>query len=191
MCKNSGRIRERLRRVFPIFAVLLSSPVALVAQDAERPISVVGHFSNMRLTEEHAYGYSVELWRQGDLLLGFFLASEGLQGDTPTGLLGDLKHDAKTGALSFRARLSIGVVYSQEHDGVPSRDVFEFAGILGKHRLAGTLQRLDALCPRDPPRTEKVVLLRSKSNDELEPYKSLADWRKSADEILKFRGPKW
>lgn len=174
-----------------IAAALLLLPAALVGQVTESPVSVVGHFTNMRFTEEHAYGCAVELWRQGNALVGLFLASEGLQGDTPTGLLEDVRFDTKTGRLSFRTRLTIGVVYSKEHDGVPSLDVFEFSGVLGKNRLTGTLKRLDGLSPHDPPKIKKISLTRSQSNEGMEPFKSLDDWKKAADEILKFRGPKW
>ena len=45
-------------------------------------VNAVGAFSNMRYTEEHAYGYIVELWRAEDCLFGLFLSSSGLMGDT-------------------------------------------------------------------------------------------------------------
>jgi hypothetical protein len=191
MHNRAGRIRKYAHLVGSIAAVLLMLPTAFAGQDSEPPVSVIGYFSNMRFTEEHAYGYSVELWRRRDTFLGLFFASEGLQGDTPTGLLEDVKFDTKTGELSFRAKLSIGVVYSKEHDGVPSRDLFVFAGVLTKNRLAGTLKRLDGLRPQAAPRIEKLALTRSKSNQGMEPFKSLDDWKKAVKEILKFRGPKW
>ena len=51
-------------------------------------IAEVGAFSNMRYTDEHAYGYTVMLWRAGDCLFGLFESSRGLAGDTPIGELG-------------------------------------------------------------------------------------------------------
>ena len=192
MRKTAGHFWKHARLVGSIAAALLMLPTAFTGQDIEPPVSVIGYFSNMRFTEEHAYGYSVELWRQsGDTLLGLFFSSEGLQGDTPTGLLEDVKFDMKTGKLSFRAKLSTGVVFSKEHDSVPSRDVFEFSGTLGKDRLAGTLKRLDGLRPQDAPRIETIALTRSKSNQGMQPFESLDDWKKAAEEILRFRGPKW
>jgi hypothetical protein len=47
-------------------------------------IHPLGAFSNMRFTEEHAYGYRVDLWWAGPCRFGLFEASEGLSGDTPT-----------------------------------------------------------------------------------------------------------
>src|SRR5438046_1449435 len=81
------------------------------AQSSTASIAFVGEFSNMRFTDEHAYGYGVELWRQGDTLFGLFSASEGLAGDTPTGMLEDVKFDSRTRKLSFKAKLTIGAAY--------------------------------------------------------------------------------
>src|SRR6059036_1337382 len=93
-------------------AALLACPNANITDSAS--IRVVGAFSNMRYTEEHAYGYTVDLWRAGDCLFGFLLASEGLAGDTPTGLLEEVQYNERTGALSFRARLSTGLFSDRE-----------------------------------------------------------------------------
>jgi len=191
MHKGTVRFWKNAQLVGGIGAALLMLPAAFTGQDSAPPVSVIGYFSNMRFTEEHAYGYSVELWGRDDTLLGLFFASEGLQGDTPTGLLEDVKFDTRTGKLSFRAKLSMGVVYSKDHNGVPSRDVFEFSGVLGENRLTGSLKRLDGLSPQAAPKIEKIILLQSKSNEGMEPFQSLEDWKKFADEILKFRGPKW
>lgn len=191
MRKTAGHFWKHAQLVGSIGAALLMLPAALMGQTAEPPVSVIGHFTNMRFTEEHAYGYAVDLWRRGDTLLGLFLASEGLQGDTPTGLLEDVKFETKTGQLSFHTKLSIGLVYSKEHNGAPSRDIFEFSGVLGTNRLTGTLKRLDGLSPQGAPKIEQIALTRSKSNEGIEPFKSLDDWKKAAEEILKYRGPKW
>src|SRR5689334_12968176 len=93
-------------------------------------ISVVGEFSNMRFTGEHAYGYSVQVWRAGGQLVGLFLASEGLAGDTPAGILENVTFDTRTGALSFRAKLSIGSDVQANGSQAPSWDLFEFTGKL-------------------------------------------------------------
>jgi hypothetical protein len=58
----------------------------------------VGEFSNVRYTAEHAYGYAVQLWRDGDRLIGLLMVSEGLQGDTPTGMLENVRFNSRTGA---------------------------------------------------------------------------------------------
>src|ERR1700687_2901591 len=122
----------RARLLLPMLPV-----IAVAFAQVPRPITFVGEFSNMRYTEEHAYGYSVQLWREGATVFGLFLASEGLAGDTPTGLLDDLKYDSRSGRLSFRAKLTMGLDARQQ----PSHDLFEFDGKLNTRAVSGVLKR--------------------------------------------------
>src|SRR2546425_9747656 len=71
------------------------------------PIRYIGAFTNVRYTAEHAYGYTVQLWRQGDGLIGLLLDAQGSQADVPTGLLEEVRFDPARGTLSFKAKLSI------------------------------------------------------------------------------------
>lgn len=195
MCPLHARnmVRDRSHRALTILiAIVAGAAGAAFAQKTGKPaIAVQGRFTNMRYTDEHAYGYSVELWRGEMAMMGLFLTSEGLQGDNPAGLLEKVSFDANTGALSFEARLSTGVVYSKEHDGVPSRDLFRFTGVLKGRQLRGRLERLDMLDPQPSPKTEQIVLRREGSASGMTAYESYAEWKKAMDEILKFRGPKW
>jgi len=172
--------------------MLLAALVTLVsvapAQSAAGPVTVVGEFANMRFTQEHAYGYSVQIWRQADTLFGLFMASEGLQGDTPTGLLDGIKFDPQTGALTFTTRLTIGVAYLGDTP-VPSRDLFEFRGMLQRLTLIGTLTRWDKLHPAAEPTIERVRLQKQPSTLMIQPA-SYDAWQR-ADGILGRRGPKW
>jgi hypothetical protein len=176
--------------------------IPALAQDPNRLLRTVGEFSNMRFTEEHAYGYAVDLWRDGDSMLGLFLASEGLQGDTPTGMLENVKFNPRTGALSFTAKLTTGVTLLPGGTQEPSRDLLEFSGTLqvGVIRLGaasfvdgvltGTLKRSD---PRQParPASSEAVQLKLQPQADLLSANSYAGWKRQADEILKRRGPKW
>lgn len=174
-----------------VLLIALAQPISVsFAQSPEAPLTIVGEFSNMRFTEEHAYGNSVQLWQQGDKLFGFFEASEGLAGDTPAGLLEGVQFDPRTGALSFKAKLTMGVVLMQPGRQEPSRDLFEFRGTLGKDVLTGTLTQRDMLRPQATPVTSQVRL-RKQSSDSMIKARTYAEWKKSADEILKFRGPRW
>src|SRR5437879_10467002 len=114
------------------FLALLSTAAALpaFAQELNRPIRAIGEFSDMRYTEEHAYGYAVELWRDGDSVIGLLLVSEGLQGDTPTGILENIRFDSRTGALSFTVKLATGATILSGGGQEPSRNLFEFSGTL-------------------------------------------------------------
>ena len=159
------------------------------AQDPGRPIRALGEFSNVRYTEEHAYGYAVELWRDGDSAIGLFLASAGLQGDTPTGLMENVKMDWRTGALSFTARLTTGAIVSGGRQE-PSRDLFEFSGTLNAAALTGTLRRSD---PRQSvrPASREHVRLQLQPQAPMLSAASYAEWKRQVDEILKRRGPRW
>jgi len=180
----------------------LAFTISAAAQDPNRPLRAVGEFSNLRFTEEHAYGYMVDLWRDGDSIVGLFLASEGLQGDTPTGMIENVRFNPRTGALSFTARLTTGVTLLPGGGREPSRDLFEFSGTLkvGEMHLAaasfvdgvltGTLKRSDARQPARPASRE-TVQLKMQPQADLLPGDSYAEWKRQADEILKRRGPKW
>ena len=169
----------------------LAQPAArALAQSPAAPLSVIGEFSSMKFTEEHAYGYTVQLWQQGHQVFGFFESSEGLAGDTPIGILDEVQFDPRSGSLSFKAKLTIGVVLLAQGRQEPSRDLFEFRGTLERAALVGTIRHWDMLRPRAKPVTSQVRLRRQSGENMLE-TRSYAEWEKSADEILKFRGPKW
>jgi hypothetical protein len=124
-----------------LLLALLSTTRSASGQDPDRPIRSMGEFSNMRFTEDHAYGYEVELWRDRESVIGLFFASEGPQGDTPTGLIENVKFNPRTGAISFTAKLTIGVNILSGGRQEPSRDLFEFSGVLSATRLTGMLKR--------------------------------------------------
>ncbi|TBR19157.1 hypothetical protein EPO15_14525 [bacterium] len=158
----------------------------------KQPITFLGTFSNMRYTEEHQYGYAVELWQAGDVLFGHFLASDGLAGDTPLGLMENLEYTPATGVLSFSAKLTSGTHLCKKHKGVPSRDLFRFAGRLMGKRILGTVRELDGLHDNQPTRTEKVELKREKpEGEDLPSPKKYGEWKEESDLLLKARGPKW
>jgi hypothetical protein len=152
----------------------------------------LGVFTNMRFTTEHQYGYSVELWQERDRLFGLLLVSEGLSGDTPTGLLEDVVFNPKTGRLTFSARLSTGSTFNKNNEQVPTRDAYRFNGTLKGLKLTGVLEHTDALARTTTSTKKNLSLRRSKSESEsMIEASSYDEWKKEADEILKLRGPKW
>jgi len=132
------------------------------------------------------------LWREGTDLFGLFSYAEGLMGDTPTGLLEDVKYDPASGIIAFRSRLTTGRHFCKVHNNVPSRDVFTFQGKLTNSSLAGVLKRSDALHPENIPKEEKVSLKKMVGEAWDQPsYDSRAGWEAAVNQILKLRGPKW
>ena len=156
----------------------------------------------MRYTEEHAYGYAVQLWRDGDSMIGLFLASEGLQGDTPTGILENVKFNrARARCRSLRSSPP-GSPFFPAACRSRREDLFEFSGTLKAGEihvaaatfvdggLTGTLKRSD---PRQASRpvSREHVELKFRREADLFPSASYAEWKRQADEILKRRGPQW
>lgn len=174
-----------------LFAILLVSR-PLFAESSSIQISSVGAYTNMRHTEEHSYGYTVELWRQDKQILGFILASNGLSGDTPTGLLEDVKYEPESGKLSFVSRLTTGIIYNDRlKKWIPSQDIFKFKGTLNKDSLIGIIEISDALSGTEQPDREEIKLLFSaEETQQLKTFSKYEDWEKMAKDILKFRGPK-
>jgi len=151
----------------------------------------LGEFSNVKYTKAHAYGVTVELWQTGGSVFGLFDFAEGLEGDTPTGLLENVELDAGGGRISFKAKLSLGMHYCARHPkGILSRDLFEFNGRLTQDRLAGTLVHTDALHADQEHSSRKIALDRKTARPLPEPA-SYQEWRRWADAIVKRRGPRW
>ncbi len=177
-------------RLTLVLALLFSQTLQSNAESLG--FTTVGSFSNMRFTEEHQYGSEIQLWEDGADLTGFFFHSEGLMGDTPTGLLENIAYDRKTGKFSFTARLTMGQHFCKIHKDVPSRDLFSFHGKISSSSISGVLKRSDALHPDNPPTEEKVVLKEMDSRTANQSsYSSRADWEAFSKEILNFRGPRW
>jgi hypothetical protein len=159
----------------------------------EAKVDVVGAFSNTRYTEEHAYGYEVKLWRAGNCLFGLFESSDGLAGDTPIGVLAAVKHDRRTGTLSFTAKLTtgeVGVPGSSRFE--PARDLFSFTGVLRTTRLEGVVTHALRNSPDLRPTTTKAVLrARRGPLDLMRGPKTYGEWRDAWQPALQYRGPKW
>jgi hypothetical protein len=129
----------------------------------------------------------VELWRDGHSAIGLFLVSEGLQGDSPTGMLEKVRFDSRTGALSFTATLTTGLAVPSGGRQEASRDLFEFSGTWKATVLTGTLKRTDLRQPLHSGSQERVQLKIQPQAARL-PAACYAEWKRQVDEILKYRG---
>ena len=112
-------------------------------------------------------------------MFGLFLASEGLAGDTPAGLLDHLKYDARSGKLSFKAKLTMGVDARQQ----PTHDLFEFDGTLSARAVSGVLKPAAA--------SDRINLRKLQPDAALPQPRTYDEWQRQTDEILRRRGPKW
>lgn len=175
------------KRVFVVFVGLF-----LAGRVHAEPVGV---YSNIVYTQDQAQGYAVHLWRDNDLYYGLLYRAAGLASDIPVGLLEGLRVTPDTKTLSFKARLSVGLVTVSGEDWVPSRDVYQFQGTLFPDQITGDMMHADMLNPNRPGVHETVTLYRSKKKEETEMMKEAPDgykaWNLWADKILQARGPKW
>lgn len=181
----------------PGFKRILACGVLLLLTQAQATpqsrVRVLGAFSGVKHTHDDAFGYVVKLWKEGDQIFGLFLVYTGAPYDPPTGILEDVKFDPRTGRLSFSARVSTGLTYSQEYRGVPARDRFKFAGVLTRRQLRGNLSHTNELFPERPATAKRIRLRWSAFQTDVmrPPPPTHAAWKTFADEILRRSGPKW
>jgi hypothetical protein len=157
-------------------AVILSACLmayGMAARDAQvsadtAPVVVVGGFSNVRYTAEHAYGQEVELWRQGKRLLGLFMYTEGPQADFHTGLLENVSFDSATGRLSFDA-------YASQ---------FHFEGKLETNAVRRLLKQMHPIDGRQVAANQIVLRRSRKLSDGMRQYTSGDEWTRHAAEVL-------
>ena len=187
-----------IERILVSLVVLLSvaQPYGATSadqRDDQESVHYVGTFSNMEFTEEHAYGSQLELWKCENEFIGLFMYSEGLAGDTPTGLLENVQYNPQAKGLTFDAKLTTGVRYRGPGKEEPTHDLFVFSGKLKDNSVEGVLKRFDKLENTHQPLIEKVVLKKMSEGDLAETFKikTLHDWRSYSQMILKHRGPKW
>jgi hypothetical protein len=180
-----------MKMMSPLIALLFLTIFGTVhAQTkSELPVKPLGTFMRVKSDDgEHAYGYDVALWKQGSKIYGLISAHAGLIGDPPAGLLENVRFDPRTKKLSFTAKLSLGV----DGDNVPSHDIFVFEGMLTATRLAGNLLVKNEQCGKACTERKIINLPRSKEwSSSMDSFKTYAEWKKDADEILAFRGPGW
>ena len=150
-----------------VFVAALLSSAAVQSQD-DVPADVVdyvGTFSQFRETGEHVYGYQLELWRDGDEMVGLWSRADGRPADFPTVSITGVRWNRSTGSLRFTVRWC--------------GETATFRGILKGREIAGEVVARGA-------RT-KVRLRRS--DFEQAPVRR-AEWKSRVDQVLKRLGPR-
>jgi hypothetical protein len=174
--------------LFPcLFAVVL-----MPQHKPEVAIASIGCFLNLQRGGEHDSGYSVRLWFQGDQIIGLLDYHRGLAGDPPMGILTDIRYDALTGKISFKAKLTSGLHSCRIHKNVPSHDMLSFKGFLKPDGLAGNIHLEDRL--DSPPAVvddrENFVMLRA-VDCLTKDYANYNAWWKEWQAVYNARGAKW
>jgi len=168
------------------FAILVTATKA----PALEPFRFIGEFSDVRHTAEHAYGYTVQLWQEGNQVFGLFSDASGPAEDLPAGLLENVQFNPSTRRFSFSARLSIGVIYLGQGKQEPTHDYFSFKGSLNGNLISGVLTHVDRLQPRSEPSTKRLRLQKT-NNPAMIESNHYGDWKQRAEQLLSTRGPKW
>jgi hypothetical protein len=155
---------------------------------SERPLE----WADVKISQgedPHAYGINIQLFKHDASWSGFISEFVGSGFDPPSGRLNDLQVDENAGAISFSAKLSVGVVQLPGNkEWTPAKNLYEFKGSINKDSISGSLIRKridDAISPQN----ENVVLKR-KDPDANATGVSYEQWNKTWEQILKARGPK-
>ena len=142
--------------------------------------------------DPHASGIEIEMWRKGGQLFGFLSEYNGPASDPPAGKLESIRWDETSGAISFTAKLSVGVTPAAAGSAwVPSKNLYEFNGTIEKKGITGTLRRSFVNDDGSSTAYDESVTLAPKRADGATAGESFEDWTKRWNEALKTRGPKW
>lgn len=187
---------ERVRTIgFLLSLACLSVPDAIGGQAGVAParaseVIVVGTFANNDQGDPAQVPCIIELYRVDSKLFGMLYAAV-VNEDMPAGLLEDVRYNSQTGEMSFRSRLTIGVVVMNGKT-VPTEDLVEFSGTLTQTSLSGTAIWTRHDLPTLSPRQERVGLRYSaRLSDQMLHSKSYAEFAILSGRVLQARGPKW
>lgn len=175
------------------YAVCVVGPSQIAFSQAAQKVRVLGNYSNVKPVGDDAFGYSLQLWKEGNRIFGLFAVYTGAPADPPVGILENVQFDPHTRQLSFSARLSTGVRYIGPDSRSPTRDRFSFSGVLTAKEVTGTLIQTDELVPQNRPTSSRIRLRWSSSLTQVltPPPATYSEWKSWADEILRRRGPRW
>lgn len=154
-----------------------------------------GSWSNVEVSESedtHASGFKLTLWRYKGKLVGYLSQYVGPVSDPPIGRIQNLELNEDTGAISFTAKMTLGVVYSaEEKKWVPSKDLYSFAGEMKKDRIVGTFDNHVKKGEKKGTVKEEVTLKGGLGTDEFWDSKTYEEWKEFYAPIVKYRGPRW
>lgn len=172
-----------------VFVLLCAMLQPATANDAA--VVPFGVYSNLGATEtDHCYGYHMKLWKHAQSLVGFLYHSEAMCGDTPVGILDNVRFEGdegRSGNLAFTARIFVGCVLDAGGDCNPVTDTFRFKGKLSASELTGAMTRT---ADTDGEILEsEAVRLERRDDTVLRAYASHAEWRREQDVVFR-RAPK-
>lgn len=133
-------------------------------------VEYLGRFSNQKtylVTDDpHLEGYSVSLYRQGEVVFGNFCRAAGIEVPCSPiqGVALNKKHE-----LKFRVKMHVGTVRKQ-----PAYDLIEFEGKIGNKNLFGKISTFKSYLPDAPINVERVRL--ALKGDQEKSISSYEEW---------------
>jgi hypothetical protein len=173
-------------RRFAVIGAFVALAAICAAQGRYRRIRAIGEFSNVRTTGEHAYGYSVQLWRVDNSVDGLLMIYAREAGDPPTAMLDGVSFKPRTGALSFTVKMTTGCDVLPGLKLKPARESFEFSGVLIDDILKGKISRRDLDRSESSPTVQEVELAR-RPDAALLQAGSYSEWKDKAEEMARTR----
>jgi hypothetical protein len=165
-------------------------PLPAPSPKNDAPVTVLGVYSNRAGDGEHAWGYTVELWKHEDKIVGMIFGTNDLMldGNPPTGLLENVRYDPKTGRISFSAKLSL----TWHSDNTGSHDLYLFDGILTPVQMKGVISvREETDCENCGENINVVLPRKREPIVEQEAFKNIEEWQGYFEFIVGRRGAAW
>lgn len=176
---RTGRLRDIEMSLFIFLVSFCFSAVSCNSTAGE--VVSIGYYSSLKATDDEdphtIEGYSVSLYKSGDLVFGSMAVATGSL-EPAQGRLYDVEFDHATRKLSFKSRMSSGQETdpSGSREGRPSREQFEFSGRLSAARLTGTMVIKNGYALNKPGERQRISLKRGEHNS---PPASVEKWRSS------------
>ena len=196
-------VRNTCSKMMPLIYLsilaLFASSIYVPATSTTRKdgFEYFGSWSNVTVSQgedPHAYGYTLQLWKNNGKPVGFLSEYVGPGFDPPIGPLQDVTLDTNTGKITFTAKMTTGLVFSPAHkDGTPAKSLYIFTGTLREGDVSGALEMQDRLDGGASTQTQ-VLLKRDNeqiSNTSFWAQKTFQEWEEYYAPIVRARGPKW
>jgi len=91
-----------MKKTFLIFSLFL----ILTAFNIEKEVKTFGFYSNEKSNDgEHSKGYTLQLWKYKNTLIGKISYNEGLIGDQISGYISNVKYNSEKETLYFESAL--------------------------------------------------------------------------------------
>ncbi|MBK8810999.1 MAG: hypothetical protein IPN69_09745 [Acidobacteria bacterium] len=162
------------------FAPAISPTPTPTERVSEPPLTIVGVYTNVQQNREHQWGYTIEIWRQGDKYFGLMFGDGTPRaiGDGPVARLENAEFNPKTESLRFTTVIRRGLCPE-----------VRFEGKLSNSKLEGTFSPIEEECPKYTAASERILLRKSRQltseAEEFGKFRNFAEWNAFADGLLR------